>query len=40
MVPFQSNVEKYCIAEQGADDNAVHALCVLDNKSYRQTKNM
>ena len=31
MVPFRSNVKKYCTAGQDTDDNAMHALCVLDN---------
>jgi hypothetical protein len=31
------NVEKYCTPGQITDDNTAHALCMLDNSSYRET---
>ena len=31
IVPLRDNAEKYSIAEQVTNDNAVHALCMLDN---------
>ena len=32
IVPFMryTNVEKYCWAGKGTDDNMAHALCMLD----------
>jgi len=35
IVPFWDNVEKYCRAGQGADDNMAHAHCLLVTWVYK-----
>jgi hypothetical protein len=37
---FWDNVEKYCRAGQGTDDNMAGAHCMLDNQGYRHSHYM